>query len=424
MRLTAVPALALTAALAGLAVPAVQARAADVFACVDIGADDLVVSDAADSVPLTLMGVDEAHEILESRGLVPGQGVAVAVVDSGVSTENQLITVRATRSFVGSSATVEDPHGTEVAGLIAGHARPDGKLVGVAPGAEIVDVRVYGPDPSTGQAEVSPERVVDGLNWVADNAGALGIKVVNVSLALARDPELKRAVGRLRQAKVIVVAASGNRPTEDADPLFAGFGADGAETGPGEDAAEAVYPAGYPDVLAVSATTDGLAGAGDPTQYVLPNTATDVAAPTYDAVSVGTNGSTCRVRQVATSYAAAEVSGVIALLCSAFPDDTPAQILTRLERTASGTTDNPTRLQGAGVVQPVEALTRPLHPDRGGAVDHTTTDQGGTPRAAAPEPDADVLADTRDRAVWWGLLGGGALLLALILRPVLARHRD
>jgi membrane-anchored mycosin MYCP len=44
-------------------------------------------------------------------------------------------------------------------------------------------------------------------------------------------------------------------------------------------------------------------------------------------------------------------------------------------------------------------------------------------RATAPVPSDDLLAGTRDDAVWWGLVGGGVLLLALILRPMLARRR-
>ena len=42
---------------------------------------------------------------------------------------------------------------------------------------------------------------------------------------------------------------------------------------------------------------------------------------------------------------------------------------------------------------------------------------------AVPEEPDDVLASTRENAVWWGLVGGGTLLLALVLRPVLARRR-
>jgi membrane-anchored mycosin MYCP len=42
---------------------------------------------------------------------------------------------------------------------------------------------------------------------------------------------------------------------------------------------------------------------------------------------------------------------------------------------------------------------------------------------SVPKEPKDVLASTRKNAVWWGLVGGGVLLLALVLRPVLARRR-
>ena len=44
--------------------------------------------------------------------------------------------------------------------------------------------------------------------------------------------------------------------------------------------------------------------------------------------------------------------------------------------------------------------------------------------ATAPEPAPDLLATTRDNAIWWGLIGGGLLVVALLLRPMLARRRD
>ena len=46
-----------------------------------------------------------------------------------------------------------------------------------------------------------------------------------------------------------------------------------------------------------------------------------------------------------------------------------------------------------------------------------------TTPAVAPEPEPDPLAGASDDAVWWGLLGGGVLVVALLLRPVLARRR-
>jgi len=55
---------------------------------------------------------------------------------------------------------------------------------------------------------------------------------------------------------------------------------------------------------------------------------------TYGAVSVGVNGGTCLLYDVATSWAAAEVSGVLALLRARYDDDTAAQAVARLEQTA------------------------------------------------------------------------------------------
>ncbi len=81
-----------------------------------------------------------------------------------------------------------------------------------------------------------------------------------------------------------------------------------------------------------------------------------------------------------------------------------------------------TRLTGHGVAQPVEALQRPLtFDDR--EVPETSETNNTVLKAQAPRPEADVLADTRHDAVWWGLAGGGALVVAMLLRPVLARRR-
>jgi membrane-anchored mycosin MYCP len=117
------------------------------------------------------------------------------------------------------------------------------------------------------------------------------------------------------------------------------------------------------------------------------------------------------------------VSGVLALLWQLYPHDTDAQVVARLVNTANGTPDDPTPLIGAGVVQPYEALTRPLDPARSGDVERTVAADHESAPAAAPGPSEDLLAGTRDDAVWWGLIGGGVLVVALLLRPVIARRR-
>lgn len=414
-----------TAAAVGTAVvvavlgSAPAAAAAVPPSCADFQPEMPVEQYDGASEPLRLLGVEKAQHVLAGPGR-PGAGVAVAVLDSGVR-RGPGMDVVAGPNLAGLDELV-DWHGTAVAGIIAGAPLPDGSPVGIAPGARIVDVRVYDsrdPQPDRGEQPVTPASVAAGLDWVARFARDRGIGVANVSVAVPASPALAAAVRRAWRAGVVVVAATGNRP-EEGGFLFPELG--GEERRPGEDAAGEVFPAGYPHVVGVNATRTGEPSGSPVTDFVLPSSDTDVAAPTYGALSVAVNGATCVIPEVATSWSAAEVSGVLALLRSHYPRDRPAQAVARLLNTANGTTAAPTRLTGVGVVQPYQALTRPLEPRRDGAVELTTV-QHDAVRAAAPEPPADLLADTRRDVVWWGLVGGGGLVVALLLRPVLARRR-
>lgn len=384
---------------------------------------DVVHETDAESLPTTRLGIPAAHALLEDREGLPGAGVSVAVLDSGVHAGSpELLDVVRGQSFA-NKAELLDHHGTAVAGLIAGKPRGD-RVTGIAPGARIVDVRVYddSEQPEEGALDVDTARVAAGLRWVAEQAGALDIKVATVALRVADLPVLRRAVAAAVAADVVVVAASGNRPDDEADELYATYGT----LQPGEDARDDIHPAGYDAVVAVNATAAGHpeeTNGFDVRSEVLQNSATDVAAPTYGAVSVGVNGGTCLLYDVATSWAAAEVSGVLALLRARYDDDTAAQAVARLEQTAGGSPDDVNVLTGAGVVQPVEALTRPLTPDPDGDVDRAGPDEGTVSPAAPPRPQVDLLAAAREDAVWWGLLGGGLVVLALLLRPLLDRRR-
>lgn len=372
---------------------------------------------ASPSLPLETMRVPEVHALLAERGVRPGQGVRVAVIDSGVATTPEIPVVE--RVTATGRTDLLDWHGTAVAGLIAGRPRPDGRLVGIAPAAEIVDVRVYDtPQPAdASEAGVSASGVLAGLRWVLERGG---IDIVNVSLRVRSDPQIERAVRQLWRRGTIVVAAAGNRPQEgdpDADELE-----EFVEPSPGQDAAGVVFPAGYEKVLAVSATTDGLPEEpGDASRYVLPNSRTDVAAPVAGGISIGLNGGPCLLLDVATSWAAAEVSGTLAMLKSAHPRETPTQLVARLVATAAGHAGVRSPLTGAGVVQPLEALLQPVNADRDGRL-QTTEVARDERRVAAPEPAPDAYAEPRRAATWWGLLGAGALVLAAVLRPVLARR--
>ena len=388
---------------------------------IEASTEEVYETDAV-SIPATLLDLEAAHAVFPDDGPPPGTGVRVAVLDSGVHAGSPgLLDVVRGRSFT-SETELLDHHGTAVAGLVAG--KPRGDLpTGIAPGAQIVDVRVYddSEEPEPPSVGVHDSRVAAGLRWVARNARTGKIGVAVVALRLPASPELRDAVEAALRADVVVVAASGNRPTEEGDPLWATYG----ELQPGEDAVGDIFPAGYPGVVAVNATAGGHPDeqAGfDVRSTVLQSSATDVAAPTYGGVSVGVNGSTCVLGDVATSWAAAEVSGVVALLRDLYENESAPQIVARLVHTAAGSAADGNSLTGAGVVQPVEALTRPLTPDAAGDLGRVAPERSTIPPAKAPDPEVDLLASAREDAEWWGLLGGGALVLTVLLRPLLARR--
>ncbi|GAA1150466.1 S8 family serine peptidase [Nocardioides aquiterrae] len=406
MRLT-VAAAGLAVALTGIAVP--PAAADENPLCDSVQADSPRQPVTLSNAPFSQLELHRA-QLLVRHDAPPGPPVRVAVLDSGVAPGR--VPVAAAHSVAGAGP-VSYYHGTAVAGLIAGP-------LGVAPDAEIVDVRVYdGVDPTEGRT-LTADRLADGLKWVYENARRYDIKVANVSLAVGESRRLKHWVQQVRGRGVLVVAAAGNRP-QQGDPFDDEF-ADGTAA-PDEDAVEILYPTTYDEVISASTTADG-SGSADVTEFVVKNSNTTVAVPTWDAISYGLDGRPCVIEPAATSWAAAEVSGVLALLWQMYPDDTASQIQARLVETANGTSDDRNPLTGAGVVQPYEALTRPLDPSRSGRVERSTVAEGDAAPAVAPQPREDLLADTRDDAVWWGLVGGGLLVVALLVRPVVARRRS
>jgi membrane-anchored mycosin MYCP len=365
-----------------------------------IDSERLADTKARESDPMVRMHVPEAHEITD------GAGVVVAVVDSGVQPWLPIDTgpALAQPAVQGLSPILLSGHGTLVAGLIAGED-------GVAPGARIIDVRVLDteePDLSQGQKGVSSEGLAAGIRQLVALHRTARFGVVNISLSVGRDdPALRAAVKELVARDVVVVASAGN-----ADP-------DAPETFKGTPRSDAeVYPADYPGVLAVSAVAPGN---DDLRQYVAPNKDTDVAAPTVGGLSYNITGQKCVMTEVATSWAAAEVSGVVALLRAAFPRDNAKQVVGRLRATAEGSDEVPNPWTGAGVVQAHDALTRTLSLGRSGNVDRTVATTGEDATAPPAPERIDLFGSSRTLLLWAGLLAGALMALAFILRPLARR---
>lgn len=366
------------------------------------GSERLADTHTKDNLAFDRMHVAQAQE------LATGRGTRIAVIDSGVYPVEGLERIGGV-AVPGVTRTFLSGHGTIVAGLIAGPH-------GVAPDAEVYDIKVFDvEEASQGERELTSAGIIDGIEQVIAMQPQQRFDIVNISLAVRQsDPKLEAAVARLVALDdVLVVAAAGNVETgDDSGPGFKGT--------PGSDAD--VFPADYPGVLAVSATPPG---SENPSAYVVPNADTDVAAPTLGAISVNATQQVCVVEEVATSWATAEVSGILALLREQFPRETPAQLVARLQATTEGSGVRADAAlspwTGAGVVQAHDALTRQMKPGRQGKVE-TTEREARVDAQAPPAPEqVDLFTTPRAILLWSGLVAGSLLALAVMLRPLVRR---
>jgi serine protease AprX len=297
---------------------------------------------------------------------VNGQGVVVAVVDSGINSNHPALAkkVVAAVSFVSGDPSTDDAygHGTHVAGIIAGLGSPASRVTplyagGIAPGAQLVNVRVLGEDGSGLTSDV-----IAGIDWVVNNRAKYNIRVINLSLGhpvmepSATDP-LDEAVARAVNAGIVVIASAGNDGVApDGTPILGGI----------------MSPGNSPFALTVGATnTQGTANRSDdtvatyssrgPTKYDF-GVKPDLAAPGNKIVSLEANGSylpshyaylhkagigaNSYMQLSGTSMAAPMVSGAAALLLQGVPNLSPAQVKLALQASASFMTDG--GLMGAG----------------------------------------------------------------------------
>jgi subtilisin family serine protease len=289
------------------------------FALQEDGAKDsakaapATAGDAAQYV-LAELQIAQAHQI------ATGKSITVAVIDSEIDAKHPDLDGAVVKSFDAlAGSDTPHPHGTSIAGAIAAH----GKLMGIAPGVRILAVHAF--DDSAGEAKGTSFAIDKGLQWAADN----NARVVNMSFAGPSDPLLRDALLKANKKGMVLIAAAGNAGP-NSPPQF---------------------PGAYPSVIAVTATDsrDALFPGANRGSYIT------VAAPGVD-VLVPAPDNTYQLT-TGTSVAAAEVSGVAALLIERNPALSPAQVRKILIDTA-------TRLGpksrdpdfGAGLVNALDAV--------------------------------------------------------------------
>jgi subtilisin family serine protease len=248
-----------------------------------------------------LIGVDRLH------GAVTGQGVKIALIDTGVDTGHPALRGRiAEQADMTGNGFTADVHATLLAGIISADGKKSNGISGIAPGASIMAVKSCQPlTVQSAAAQCWSMSLARGLDFAIENKAA----VINMSLggpAGMEEKLLKRMIDEAVGRGALVVAAAGN---------------DGDDGKPG-------LPAALPNVVAVTAvdSKDQLYPAATQGDFV------DLAAPGVEILSTSPGG---RLQvSSGTSLAAAFVSGTAALALQQQPHLSASAVQALLERTA------------------------------------------------------------------------------------------
>ncbi|MCB0064424.1 MAG: S8 family serine peptidase, partial [Caldilineaceae bacterium] len=297
------------------------------------------VSLVGDEVPDAFVQSTGTNQLWHDAQPRTGQGITVAVVDSGIADHPDLNIAGSNNSRVlvsedltNSADKLKDAygHGTHVAGIIGGNgSASNGIHRGIAPGVNLINMRI-----SDGKGMTYASDLITGLQWLYEHQAQYNIRVVNISLN-STVPEsyhtspIAAAVELLWfKGMTVVVSAGNNGNGNGAVPLFS--------------------PANDPFVITVGATDDrGTGSLDDDVVATFSAYGTtiegfakpDLVAPGRNIVSLsaGNNATVTKehpshkvgsqyFRMSGTSMSAPVVSGVVALLLQDEPNLTPDQV--------------------------------------------------------------------------------------------------
>ncbi len=250
------------------------------------------------------------------HAITTGRNVRVAVIDSGVDVDHPDLQgqIRQIGNLVDGSPYVAEMHGTAVAGIIAARANDGIGIAGIAPQAKLMALRACWQDAGGGDAASCTSFTLAKALQAALDGDA---QVINLSLAGPRDRLLQRLLEAGISRGVTVVAA--------ADPQVADGG----------------FPASVAGVVAV---------AGDEAP---PASGNVLLAPGRDIPATAPDGGWRLV--TGSSFAAAHVSGLVALLRQRAPSLQPRQLRDALAAGTRPVADRPVPIDACAAVSMVAA---------------------------------------------------------------------
>ena len=284
--------------------------------------------------------VDDAVGIW-SNPLAPmtGQGIGVAVIDSGIAPHpdfDSRVAVNLNFASTVTSPADQFGHGTAVAGIIGGNGSASGgQYIGIAPEVTLLNLRV---NDATGAAGTSD--IMNAILWAVVNKDTYNIRVINLSLVSSiaesyTTSPLDAAVEYAWLKGIAVVVAAGNlgpnsalyAPANDPYVITVGASDDAGTVTPADDSLASFSSYGV--------TQDGFAKPDlvAPGRHIISTAAAgSTIATTYSQYLVGTR----YVQLSGTSMAAPQVSAIAALYLEAHPGIRPGQLKGVLTTTAHG----------------------------------------------------------------------------------------
>jgi membrane-anchored mycosin MYCP len=365
-----------------------------------------------------------------------GAGVTVALIDTGVTPSPRLPHLRGAGDYVtpgGDGLSDCDSHGSLVASIIGGQRAETDGFVGVAPDAELISIRqssnAFTPEnPGPGDPETDKRAgTVSTLARAIVHAANAGARVINMSV-VACIPVLKpvdqTTLGAaVRYAAVdkdvVLVAAAGNLG-----------GQDSCAQNPDVDATNTKDPRNWGGVVTISTpswfsdyvlSVSATDGSGQPAVDVngreisLSGPWVGVAAPGVfveglhgpDLVNASLDSQDNVLKSFSgTSFSAAYISGLAALVRAKYPNLSAAQVIRRIEYTAHSPAHVVDNRIGYGVVDAVAALNYdvPVGAKRPGA-ENLSRPLALPPPAPAPDR----------RPMWTAVIGSASMAAAVAL---------